>query len=414
METLPHELLAHILHLSNEGESAQQAQRNLIAFRLVARAFFLAVAESTSFYVGSEKQAKAFILKLEGEKKWAAQEGRKAPSGRTTRSTLSITRVSHVRRIAITLEKKTSGKVLAKLLLATPGIVALELDLNRKVIEGISASLNALEVALGGLKDLRELAFLKPAAIEPDVLLSILIPLTGLETLDLTKMQPSGETLNQSMLSKLVLPRLRSLCMEIPGTPESPIHFFRPSPHHIEILNALGIGSTKGLQVLDLGGTEMDLVRAEIDILAPLVANLAHFRHSPFLPTVLGENWDAWLKLLSSMGHLKSMIISLDISTGSGKPFPLLDQSLFDTLATLPILQSVHLDNSGAKVDEQIITSYISSHPSLEYFSIVLGKKRMLGDHEESLKARWTQEQQDRVQAVGEADGVAFSYESIM
>ncbi|KAL8278738.1 hypothetical protein RQP46_008807 [Phenoliferia psychrophenolica] len=412
METLPHELLAHILHLSNEGESAQQAQRNLIAFRLVARAFFLAVAESTSFYVGSEKQAKALIAKLEGEKKWAAQEERKASSGRTTRSTLSITRVSNVRRISIKVEKKSSWKVLVKLLLATPEIVALQLDFDRHVIDGISASLSALEVALGGLKDLRKLEFLKAEAIPPDALLRILIPLKGLETLDLLKMYPArfgGVTFDESLLPKVVLPRLRTLFEAVPGT-GAPGSMFGPSLHRLQILKALAIGSATGVQVLDLGSTRTEVFRTGIDTLAPLVANLTHFRHSPHLPTVLDENWDAWLKLIGTMTHLKSFTVSLHFMRPSATTFHLLDQSLFDTLATLPILQSVSLAISGAKVDDQIITSYISSHPSLKDLSFLLEKATGLSDRGESLKARWTQEQQDRVQAAAEVAGVVFMY----
>ncbi|KAL8291863.1 hypothetical protein RQP46_002121 [Phenoliferia psychrophenolica] len=368
METLPTELLTHILHLSNEGESAQQAQRNLIGFRLVARAFFLAVADSTSFYVGSEKQAKALILKLENEKKWAAQEERKAPSGRTTRSTLSITRVSHVRRISIKLEKKAGAKVLPKLLLSTPELISLELDLEQEVVEHLDKCLDAFEVALGGLADLRELAFLKFVMIRSNQLARMLIPLKGLETLDLA--------------------------------------------NQIKILNAL---STIGLQDLDVGSTHTGVFRTAIDTFVPLVANLAHFRHSPNnLITILDENWNAWLKVLGAMTALKSLIVSLYFSRPGGTPYPLLDQSFFDTLATLPFLQSVNLDVSGAKLDNQSIAAFITAHPSLKTLSIVLKKPLGQANREDAVKVKWTQEQQDRVQAVAEEAGVAFKYEEKM
>ncbi|KAL8293433.1 hypothetical protein RQP46_000134 [Phenoliferia psychrophenolica] len=66
---LPSEILAHILNLSNEGESAQERQRSRFSFGLIARASFLATADATDFYVAGEKQAKALAAKLEREKK---------------------------------------------------------------------------------------------------------------------------------------------------------------------------------------------------------------------------------------------------------------------------------------------------------------------------------------------------------
>ena len=127
---LPTELLAHILHFSTDGQTAELKQQSRFSFGLVARALFLASTDDTTFYVAGEKQAKALIAKLEREKKWAAQEERKAKSGRTTRlSTLSITRVSRVRRLGATVSRKTGWMVLAKLLLATPDVVVLELDI---------------------------------------------------------------------------------------------------------------------------------------------------------------------------------------------------------------------------------------------------------------------------------------------
>ena len=150
---LPTELLAHIVHLANEGSTAEEQQRRRFTLSLVARALFLACADATTFYAAGEKQIKALVAKLEREKKWAAQEQRKAASGRTTRSTLSITRVGKVRQLAAVLTLKTSGKSLATLLRATPDLAKLELNAQNPH----ALKVPALEPALKGLVHLREL-----------------------------------------------------------------------------------------------------------------------------------------------------------------------------------------------------------------------------------------------------------------
>lgn len=152
---LPTELLAHILHLENEGAGSAEQQGNRFAFSLVARPLFLASADATTFYIAGEAQAKALLAKLQREKKWAAQEERKAKSGRTTRSTLSITRVSTIRRLALQLNKKTTKeKTVASLLRAAPLITALELFAETQQI--LQQCVASLELAFAGLTELPE------------------------------------------------------------------------------------------------------------------------------------------------------------------------------------------------------------------------------------------------------------------
>lgn len=107
---LPSETLAHIQQLSKEGQSVLEQQRNRIAFGLVARAFYLASPGATDFYVAGDAQAKGLISKLAREQKWTAQEARKAPSGRTTRLSLSsLPRANAVRRLTVVLGSQGSG-----------------------------------------------------------------------------------------------------------------------------------------------------------------------------------------------------------------------------------------------------------------------------------------------------------------
>ena len=150
METRPTELLSHILNLSNEGEGPQSAQRNLFPFQLVARALFVDTID--------EQQAKALLAKLEIQQGWTAQKERKALTGRATRSNLSITRVSHIRRLSVRIVTKSSGKILANLLWASADLAALELAVDSSVIEGAPKTLSLLEVALRRLESPQRIA----------------------------------------------------------------------------------------------------------------------------------------------------------------------------------------------------------------------------------------------------------------
>ncbi|KAL8281391.1 hypothetical protein RQP46_006075 [Phenoliferia psychrophenolica] len=96
--SLASEILLHILRLSNEGESAKEEQRSRFSFGLVARAFYLATADATNFYVAGEAQAKALASKLELEGEPVAQDEC------ATRSSISTTRVSNVRRLTLLVD----------------------------------------------------------------------------------------------------------------------------------------------------------------------------------------------------------------------------------------------------------------------------------------------------------------------
>lgn len=128
---LPLELLSHIHQLSTEGDNPREQQRARFSFALIARACFLATADSTVFHVEGDEQAKALLSKLEREKRWVAQEDVKARSGRTTRASLKIARVSHIRRLSCVFSYFDSGKDLGALLSATPNLVVLDLEVGQ-------------------------------------------------------------------------------------------------------------------------------------------------------------------------------------------------------------------------------------------------------------------------------------------
>ncbi|KAL8276856.1 hypothetical protein RQP46_010787 [Phenoliferia psychrophenolica] len=157
LQFLPPELLAHILHLSNEGEGAEEQQRARFSFGLIARTFVLATADATSFCVAGAVQAKALVAKLERENQWVAQEEHRARSGRTTvtRSTVRLAHISEIRHLILTVDTFTSQEVYCELLRASPNLFALELAITGTKENGISPPLEFAVRELAGLQELR-------------------------------------------------------------------------------------------------------------------------------------------------------------------------------------------------------------------------------------------------------------------
>ncbi|KAL8276852.1 hypothetical protein RQP46_010783 [Phenoliferia psychrophenolica] len=156
--SLASELLANILDLSTTGESTQARQASRHSFSLISRGCFLATAGASDWHVAGEKQAIALVVKLEREKKWMEQEERKAKSGRITRASLAITRVSNIRRLSFVLDGVGSTEDLATLLIHTPNLIKLDLDADTNPDAlAVRQSLPSLETALGGLGNLIEL-----------------------------------------------------------------------------------------------------------------------------------------------------------------------------------------------------------------------------------------------------------------
>lgn len=155
--TLPTEVLVHILRMSQEGQAAGPRQSQRITFGGVCRAWFLASIDSTEFSVQGEQQAKAFVAKLARERKWAAQEERKASSGRTTRASLAgLNRPSTVRRLTVHIDRKAGGRDLAALITACPRLASLTLSTSSTLLDSARNS-SLLEAALGSLESLHEL-----------------------------------------------------------------------------------------------------------------------------------------------------------------------------------------------------------------------------------------------------------------
>ncbi|KAL8279495.1 hypothetical protein RQP46_008057 [Phenoliferia psychrophenolica] len=394
--SLATELLAHILKLSIEGEPAQERQRFRLAFGLISRACFLATADAAEFCIEGEAQAKAFVSQLEQEKKWAAQEERKARSGRTSRSALSsVTRVSNVRRLTIIVVDSRHQKVFADLLRAIPNLTALDLVVG-PTMTYINVSLQ-LSVAVGGLVGLQELR-VHTKYLDGDILLPFLNPLKALEVLDLEVESYGRYQLTQSAhLEPLCLPHLRKVAIKLMG---------RADGFPNTILANLAAQSTAGIQALDLKASAYyDLFSQIIEPLLPHLTNVVHLTWES--PHVWPQN-DSRDAILAILGTMKKLV-SISISMWSASMYMVdvipygpyykqpIDRTLFDTLATLPSLQSVKLIVQQGELSTVHVITYLNSHKSLRSLSI-----HFLG-------ATWTREEQDAVEEAAERAGVAFS-----
>ncbi|KAL8276829.1 hypothetical protein RQP46_010760 [Phenoliferia psychrophenolica] len=396
LHSLPTELLAHILHLSNEGEGAEEQQRARFLFGLIARAFFLATANTTVFFIAGAVQAEALFAQLEVEKQWAAQEEHRArSSGRTLRSaTLSITRICNIRHLILTVDGLTDQQGYCELLRATPNLVALELAVTGFSLPNISPR---LEVALG------ELAYLEQFHLRSDflqcaVLARILIPLKTLRVvgIQVDKFYDSGGS-SEYDIAQLVLPSLHTLEIYL----KRKMHTFPNT-----LLHTLATMSTAGIQVLDLRSTAMHHNLSQT--LLPHVANLVHLTCAPPegpIDPLKDADRDAVLALIGAMKNLEPIKVPMWTTVEGNHDLALcnrpIDRSLLDTLAKLPSLHSVTLFVKQGELSKGHIISYVSSHESLQSLFI------------DFLREAWTWEQREAVMAVrkaAEQAGVAFSY----
>ncbi|KAL8286204.1 hypothetical protein RQP46_004692 [Phenoliferia psychrophenolica] len=392
--SLPSELLTYILHLSNAGETAQEEQRSRLAFGLVARAFYLATAGSTSFCVAGDAQSQALFAKLEEVKNPAP--GQPRPSGRG---------VLDVRQLSVALPTAQSGDLLADLLQETPNLVELELSLYSYSLHStVPPTGPALPAALVSLVNLRELRFRsEPHPLtyaqgyySTEGLMRLLLSLPALEVLILDhKLTDRGPTTVQrhpfmrELYDQLALPRLRKVSLSI-------------DPR--EVVAAVLTGSTP--RVLEIDGNTRpapEYIGTPLALL-PSISTIVDFTWT-FDPTPeFQSDRDEKCALIGAMKSLERIQIPLWTVTGAefdrdGYWIADTDDSLLDTLATLPLLHTVKLiDQIGTLHDKQII-SFIQSLATLRTLSIVV--KDADG---------WTQDQIERVCAVVVDAGVAFSY----
>ncbi|KAL8293303.1 hypothetical protein RQP46_000004 [Phenoliferia psychrophenolica] len=305
LPSLPPELLAHILDLSNEGEFPEDRQRARFAFGLVARAFYLVTTTTTDFHVEGATQAAALLAKLERERESAAQEERRA--------TLSIrTRVSNVRHLSVVLDtdSEIGTTVFFDLLLATDDLITLHLDAPcvTALSDAAFASLEQLEPALIGLTSLRELKICS-MFFDAAALLRILIPLKALEVLALPIIAYKNsfwEAFDDPNMDLLALPRLREVRIRLSGGPDAFTN---------TLLDTLAADSTR-IKVLDLQKTRIKVFSTKcIDPLLPHVANLHHFtwlpESSPSVEPPMRSARDAVLTLLGAMKNLRSINIAI-------------------------------------------------------------------------------------------------------
>ncbi|KAL8290197.1 hypothetical protein RQP46_003136 [Phenoliferia psychrophenolica] len=364
---LPRELLTHILHLLNQCETPKEEQRGRFAFGLVARAFYLASVGTTDFHVAGKPQAIALAAKLEREKVWALQEERKAKSGRTTRSTFSMTRPSRVCRLSATLDSETNGKALANLFRATPVLDILELTIGADELEPDELDPD-LEKVLGRLVSLRGLRLFGEYP-RPKLLTQVLIPLANLKVLDLTPINGYTINANQTNLHRqLYLPRLRGLLLHLED---------QPGWYANLLLDALATGSTPELRDLNIFAPFSYFSPEITQRLIPLFSRLVHLTWTTKVESISTRNRDAVLDLLGSMRNLKYLEMSTWIIEEHDQPGPYIspidvDHKLFDTLATLPSLYNVELAVPIGILSEGHVTSYIQTSKALLSLRIVL------------------------------------------
>ncbi|KAL8293306.1 hypothetical protein RQP46_000007 [Phenoliferia psychrophenolica] len=383
LPSFPAELLSHILDLSTEGESAEARQRARFAFGLIARAFFLATTNTTDFHVASESQAKGLILKLEQEKESMAQdekaeEERKLGKSNVTSSTFSMTRVSNIRRLALVIETSTNQTGFVNLLLLTPHLFALELTVTGTTYRAIS---QPLELALRQLKGLQKLSFRS----------LILIPLKALRVLKLEVEGYYQEVGHKIRLRRLSLPHLQTVQIRLQGAANGfPNSFF----------GALATTSSRrgGIKSLHLHTTRMHIITSQT--LLPHVTQLVHLTWTPEPRSLKVGHQDAVLALLGAMKNLQSIFIPVWVTPGSiRRPWAsLIDHSLLETLAKLPLLHSVTLlIRDGILVKSQAI-GYMRAHKSLKALCLQFDKD-----------TAWMWEEREEVQDAAEQAGVAFS-----
>ncbi|KAL8276451.1 hypothetical protein RQP46_011153 [Phenoliferia psychrophenolica] len=312
---------------------------------------------------------------------------------------MSILRVTTIRRLSLIVGRgEWSGEVYAKILLATPNLVALEFNAVG-ITYGPASSRNCapLTVALKGLVHLKELNF-RASIFDTVDLLRILTPLQELEVLDLDIYEYYPDGAYQSILSNLALTQLHTLRINL--TDESPISLGFCGA----VVRTLTTGSTVGIHTLafpdtplgipeDLGTTDGPLIPD------PYLAKILHFTWSPWKDTPSPAGRVAVHALVGAMTSLQTIEMDtwlLDYypytDVLENDPF---DPSLLDTLATLPSLQSVHLVAREGKVDEIPVISFINSHTTLHHLSFRFQFVR-----------GWTPEQRGRVELAAQRAGV--------
>ncbi|KAL8276825.1 hypothetical protein RQP46_010756 [Phenoliferia psychrophenolica] len=247
--SLAPELLSHILNLSNEGEDAKTRQRACFAFGLIARAFYLATADTTEFYVAGESQAEVLVEKLEKEKELAARAERDTASGGARPR-----RTTNIRRLSLVIDDDVG--IFANLLLMTPDLVALELDVVRvTAVELVQPppSLSRLEAAMVGMLGLREVRHCS-GSLSIRHLLNILTHLKELRHLDL-EFEICYRPDDHDDSSFFEIPNLHTLRTSIYGDTNELIDSF--------LIHLLGTKSSPGIRELDLKETPFDLFSSD-------------------------------------------------------------------------------------------------------------------------------------------------------
>ncbi|KAL8292082.1 hypothetical protein RQP46_001548 [Phenoliferia psychrophenolica] len=346
---LPSELLAHVLHLSNEGESPKQAQRNLLTFRRIARPFFLAAENVSSFYV-EDTQATSLLLKLSREKDGAR---------------------SVIRHLAFKIATPSGGRLLEKLFELSPHLIALDVHFHGQDLVD-PATLTALEVALGSLTKLRDVR-LSGFGVPGETVLRLLQPLATLEALDLTGLHYSCSDVNEALLRRLSLPKLRVIRFEAGGLHTSRTSNMDPTAVLIKLASAAPDLRTLDLTTVSYAGG-MGIIKA----ITPTVANLATFswrltsHPSHAVGVAILDDHDTLLHFFRAMKSLQSIDLRMwcivtDWESWSAWALPGLpiDYTLFDALATLPNLHTIKLEARTKSFDQTQIDLFIQNCPTL-------------------------------------------------
>lgn len=231
----------------------------------------------------------------------------------------------------------------------------------------------------------------------------MLIPLQALVKLDMGDVRLSPDENPQAGLaSGLALPHLRELRI---STPSSPFRRINPPV----LLSVLVKGTTAGLRTLDLFQSANMAVTPFVDTLIPYLSSLTNFIWIPPHPLVDDSNRASTLALIGSMISVKNMYLSMWVGDGPPRHLDLdlepIDPAVFDPLATLPSLRTLHLLVGVGVLDDKPVIPFLSkAQPALRRVKVDENTRRH--------RTPWTEEQRARVEAAGEDAGVTFEYNS--
>ncbi|KAK4697656.1 hypothetical protein P7C70_g8176, partial [Phenoliferia sp. Uapishka_3] len=338
------------------------------------------------------------MAKLNREKNWRTHRKGRAKAGKKKTRAVSLgMRVSKVRRLEVNLgrnpKRKGEGAILAKLVLATPDVVGLRLNIGGQTFD-VRATLPALEVALRGLQSLRELS-LYGMGISADHLLRVLnAVLPKLEVLDLQGvLYKCTYQLNDALLRQIKSPNLCKICIHlscdyISGQTHQPI------PVANRLFSRLATTIIPGkLRSLHLTTDTHDTLTTLVSDLIQRVNGLVHFTWRSGVRDNLEKDSRVaihqLLRAMESLIYLETCMwkVAAPQTDDDQEEYDMgvVDGTILETLATLRNLQTLKLQiphDNYETFDESTnppFAQFIRSSPSLRVIWLIKKTRLELG-----------------------------------